>query len=155
MEHVAAHAANRHVPGKDSRQAIMIPGNDVTAPNRQEAGSKKRWLKPTRCSICRSPIWFYPIALKEPYGAPEPRREWVLCKYCHEALLVEMHRSPIRSSSRLRIAMGLVAAERSPEAYNSSTHIRDQHAFAWIMWLLFLFGILHLVLFVVIFAAAK
>ena len=68
---------------------------------------------------------------------------------------MEMHRSPIRSSSRLRIAMGLVAAERSPEAYNTSTHIRDQREFAWIMWLLFMFGLLHLVIFVVVFAAAK
>lgn len=133
----------------------MVPGNDVKVASEREIRPKKRWLKPTRCSICRSVIWFYPIALKEPRGAPEPRREWVLCKYCHEALLVEMHRSPVRSPSRLRIAMGLVAAERSPEAYNSSTHIRDQHLFTWIMWLLFLFGLLHLVLFVVIFAAVK
>lgn len=68
---------------------------------------------------------------------------------------MEMHRSPIRSSVRLRIAMGLVAAERSPEAYNSSSHIREQREFAVIMWLLFLFGLLHLVVFVVVFAAAK
>ncbi len=133
----------------------MIPGNDVTVANKREAGIRRRWRGLKRCSICRSSIWFYPIALKEPRGAPEPRREWVLCKPCHEALLVEMHRSPIRSHVRLRIAMGLVASERSPEAYNSSSHIREQREFAVIMWLLFLFGLLHLVVFVVVFAAAK
>ncbi len=68
---------------------------------------------------------------------------------------MEMHRSPLRSPARLRIAMGLVAAERAPEAYNTSSHIREQRQFAVIMWLLFAFGLLHLVLLVVIFAAVK
>jgi hypothetical protein len=133
----------------------MIPGNDVTVPNKREAGPGKRWHKPTCCSICTGFIWFYPIVLKEPIGAPEPRREWKLCKTCHEALLTEMSRSPVRSPARLRIAMGLVAAERSPDAYNTSSHVREQREFAVIMWLLFLFGLLHLVVFVVVFAAAK
>lgn len=133
----------------------MIPGNDVTVASRRDVGIKKRWQGPARCSICQSFIWFSPIALKEPFGAPEPRQEWVICRACHEALLVEMHRSPVRSPSRLRIAMGLVAAERSPEAYNTSSHIRDQREFVVIMWLLFAFGLLHLVLFLVVFAAAK
>jgi len=133
----------------------MVPGNDVTVANKRETGSKRRWFKPARCSICKSFIWFYPIALREPSGAPEPRREWVLCKHCHEALLVQMHRSPIRSSTRLRIAMGLVAAERSPEAYNTSSHVRDQREFVVIMWLLFAFGLLHLVVFVIVFAAIR
>ena len=66
-----------------------------------------------------------------------------------------MHRSPVRSPARLRIAMGLVAAERSPDAYNTSSHIREQREFVIIMWLLFLFGLLHLVILVVLFAAAK
>ncbi|HEY0757117.1 MAG TPA: hypothetical protein VGD98_24400 [Ktedonobacteraceae bacterium] len=133
----------------------MIPGNDVTAVSKREIGSQKHWHRPTRCSICKSRIWFYPIALREPVGAPEPRRIWELCKACHGALLVEMRRSPVRAPTRLRIAMGLVAAERSPEAYNISSHIREQREFAVIMWLLFLFGLLHLVIFLVLFAAAK
>ncbi len=133
----------------------MIPGNDVTVASKRETGAKKRWRGPTRCSICTSLIWFYPIALREPVGVPEPRRAWEICKPCHEALLVEMHRSPVRSPARLRIAMGLVAAERSPDAYNTSSHIREQREFVIIMWLLFLFGLLHLVILVVLFAAAK
>ncbi|HVU67546.1 MAG TPA: hypothetical protein VHD63_10475 [Ktedonobacteraceae bacterium] len=133
----------------------MIPGNDVTVASKRDTGARRRWHKPTRCSICKNIIWFYPIALREPLGAPEPRQQWQLCKACHEALLMEMHRSPLRSPTRLRIAMGLVAAERSPDAYNTSSHIREQREFAVIMWLLFAFGLLHLVLFVVIFAAAK
>ncbi|MBV9229398.1 MAG: hypothetical protein JOZ18_08800, partial [Chloroflexi bacterium] len=91
----------------------MMPGDDVTVTIRREIGQRERWYKPLRCSICTKFIWFRPNTLKEPLEAPEPRFEWILCKPCHQALLVEMRRSSIRSPARLRIAMGLVAAERS------------------------------------------
>jgi hypothetical protein len=137
----------------------MMPGNDVTVDSRRETGQRGRWYKPIRCSICTSFIWFHSIALTEPVGAPEPRHEWVLCKPCHEALLVEMHRSSIRSPARLRIAMGLVAAERSPTAYNMTTHMREQREFqrefAWGIRLLVLFALLHLVIFVILLAVPK
>jgi hypothetical protein len=104
-------------------------------------------------------IWFHPIALKEAVGAPEPRHEWVLCKPCHEALLVEMRRYSIRSPTRLRIAIGLVAAERSPKAYTISTHMREQRdfqrEFAWVMRLLVFFALWHLVILVILLAVPK
>jgi hypothetical protein len=104
-------------------------------------------------------IWFNPIALKEAAGAPEPRQEWVICKPCHNALLVEMSRSIIHSPIRLRIAIGLVAAERSPNAFPSNTQMREQREFhrqfAWFVWLLILFGLLHLVIFVILLAVPK
>ncbi len=133
----------------------MIPGNDVTVAARREAGQRWRWYKPIRCSICTSFIWFHPTALKEPVGAPEPRQEWVLCKLCHEALLVEMRRSSIRSPARLRIAMGLVAAERSPKTYHLREQQEFQREFAWAVWLLILFALLHLVIFVILLAVPK
>jgi hypothetical protein len=137
----------------------MIPGNDVTVATRREMEQRGRWYKPLRCSICTNFIWIHPIALKEPIEAPEPRHEWVLCKLCHEALLVEMRRSIIRSPIRLRIAMGLVAAERSPNAYTLNTQMREQREFqrqfAWFVWLMFLFFLWHLVIFVILFAVPK
>jgi len=137
----------------------MLPGNDVTVATRRETGQRGRWYKPIRCSICTSFIWFHPIALKEPVGAPEPRQEWVLCKPCHEALLVEMRRASLPSPVRLRIAMGLVAAERSPTAYQLSTSMREQRAFqrefAWVIWVMILFTLLHLVIFVILLAVPK
>jgi hypothetical protein len=137
----------------------MMSGNGITIDTRRETGRRGRWYKPIRCSICTSFTWFHPIALKEPVGAPEPRQEWVLCKPCHEALLVEMRRSSIRSPVRLRIAIGLVAAERSPSVYNMSTHIREQQEFqrefAWVMRLLILFTLFHLVIFVILLAVPK
>lgn len=100
-----------------------------------------------------------PIALKEPIGAPEPLQEWVLCQPCNEALLVEMSRSTIRSPVRLRIAIGLVAAERSPKAYTKST-ISDeqsqfQREFAWAMRLLILFGLFHIVILIILMALPR
>src|SRR5437660_1548676 len=138
---------------------MMMPGNDVTVATRQKTGQRRRWYKRIRCSICTSFIWFYPIALKEPADAPEPRQEWLLCKRCHEALLVEMSRSSLRSPVRLRIAMGLVAAERSPKAYIRNTYSGEQRQFqqefAWFMRLLILFGLLHVVIFVILLAVPR
>lgn len=137
----------------------MLPENDVTVAPGRETGQRWRWYNPPRCSICTSFIWFYPIVLEEAVEAPEPRHDWVLCKPCHEALLVELRRSTIRSAMRLRIAMGLVAAERSPKAYSTSTRSPEQEAFqrefTWFKWLVIFFALLHLVIFVVIWAAPK
>ncbi len=126
----------------------MLSEDDITVATRREAGSKARQRKLVRCSICKGAIWFHPIALKEPVGAPEPRRAWVLCGNCHNALLAEMRRSPVHSPMRLRIALGLVAAERSPEAYGLSTHIRDQRRFVGIALVLIIAMLLHLALIV-------
>ena len=137
----------------------MLPGNDIPIATRQETGRRGRWYKPLRCSICMSFIWLRPIELKEPIGAPEPRQEWLLCKSCHEALLAEMRRSTIRSPSRLRIAIGLVAAERSPKAYTMNTHPGErwefEREFTWFMRLMIFFGLLHLVIFVILLAVPK
>jgi hypothetical protein len=137
----------------------MRPGNDVPVATGRATAQGGRWYKPIRCSICTSFIWLHPIALKEPVGVPEPRQEWVLCKSCHTALLLEMRHSSIRSPARLRIAMGLVAAERSPTAYQIRSPMREQEAFqrefAWVIWGMILFTLLHLVIFVILLAVPK
>jgi hypothetical protein len=46
---------------------------------------------------------------------------------------------------RVRIAMGIVASERSPEAHGSISHVRDQRRFMGIAWVLFIAMFLHLV----------
>jgi len=137
----------------------MKPGNDVPVATRRATGQRERWYKPIRCSICMSFILFHRIGLKEPIEAPEPRQEWVLCKPCHQALLVQMRRSSLRSPLYLRIAMGLVAAERSPTAYKMSTRMPEQwefqREFDWVVRLLILFALLHLVIFVILLAVPK
>src|SRR5260370_29016473 len=79
------------------------------------------------CSICTDRIWFDAIPLMEPEDVPEPRRAWVLCRQCYQALMVEMRRSPVRSPLRLRIAMGLVASERWPHSYSSTDNVESDH----------------------------
>ncbi len=140
------------MPGKDSEQ-IMMPGDDGSIFTTREIGQRGRGYIPGPCSICTNFIWLRPVELKEPLGAPEPRQEWVLCQPCYEALLVEMRRSSILSPVRLRIAIGLVAAVRSPRAYTTSTHISEQQdfqrEFTWFVWGLFFFAALHLVIFLI------
>ena len=137
----------------------MLPGNDETDTIRRESVQRGLWNRPFHCSICTRFILFYPISLKEPIDVPEPRHEWILCKPCYEALLVEMRRSVKRSSMRLRIAIGLVAAERSPNAYTVNTQTREQREFnrefAWFVWAIILFGLLHAAIFAILIAVPK
>ncbi|HJT56204.1 MAG TPA: hypothetical protein VJ761_06905 [Ktedonobacteraceae bacterium] len=124
-------------------------GGEPTVATQRANAHKKRIV--TRCSICDHRTWFNAIPIIEPPGVPDSRREWTLCTECHAALLDEMRRSPIRSPLRLRIAMGLVAAERSPKAEQRSENaMSDQR---WIVVLAWGFGIamiLHLILIVML-----
>jgi hypothetical protein len=137
----------------------MLPGNDETDTIRPESAQRGHWNRPFHCSICTRFILFDPISLKEPIDVPEPRHEWVLCKACYEALLVEIRRSVIRSPVRLRIAMGLVAAERSPNAYIVNNKTREQREFnrefAWFVWAIVLFWLLHVIIFAILLAVPR
>ena len=120
--------------------------------------SSRRAKKRTNehCSICTNRIRYDPVYLVEPEGVPEPRCSWVLCQECNQALTIEMRRSPVRTPLRLRIAMGLVASERWPQAYPSRirTYVSDRK---WIVFIGAGFAIamiVHLVLIVMI-AAIK
>ncbi|BCL82715.1 hypothetical protein ccbrp13_51800 [Ktedonobacteria bacterium brp13] len=75
------------------------------------------------CSVCTRHIWSEAVTVIEPEGVPEPRLSWQLCKACNQALLAQLERSPIQSPLRVRIAIGLVAAERWPHGY--TTRVRD------------------------------
>lgn len=127
-------------------------GGEPNVENQRDTTRKTRRRVTTRCSICTHRTWFNAVPITEPQGVPDPRREWTLCTECHAALLMEMRRSPIRSPLRLRIAMGLVAAERSPEAYQrlEDGSMSDHR---WIVVLAWGFGIamiLHLILIVML-----
>ena len=132
----------------------MIPGKfDVVAARRMTRRGWQRF-KPMRCVICNDYIW-RPILLEEPLEAPEPRHEWVLCSYCHKALLNQMSRSPLSSPVRLRVAMGLLAAERSPYGYYMSQQRAFQREFSLFVWAMVVFTVFHLVIFIVLFAIPR
>lgn len=104
-----------------------------------------------RCSICRRHTRFSTTLLTEPAGVPEPRQTWTLCKRCHAALQIEMYRSPVLSPLRLRIAIGIVAAERSPDAYAPTRKPFNDHTLILVMaWGFVAFMLLHLVLIVML-----
>ena len=134
---------------------MMTPGNDEAVITGQITRRRWRRFKPIRCSICTGYIWLRPIVLKEPLEAPEPRHEWVLCSYCHKALLNEMRRSSVSSPVRLRIAVGLVAAERSPYTYYMAQQKAFQREFSWFVWAMVLFTLFHVALFVILFAVPR
>ena len=138
----------------------MLPGNDEKDTIEGEIRQRELWNRSFRCSICTNFIFFSSILLKEPVDAPEPRQEWTLCKACHDAILTEMRHSSIRSPIRLRIAVGLVAAERSPHSYTLDTQkTREQREFerdfAWFVWAMVIFGLLHVAVFAVLLALPR
>ncbi len=104
------------------------------------------------CSICNNRIWFSPTRIREPEGVPEPRLAWLLCKECHGALLDEVRRSPIHTPLRLRIAVGIIAAERWPHGYPTKNQqaANDRRLVLFIAISLTVVMLLHLVLIVII-----
>jgi hypothetical protein len=133
----------------------MRPGDVNTLASRRPERKGWRRFKPIRCSICALHIWLHPIALKEPVEAPEPRHEWVLCSYCHKALLNEMRRASLSSPVRLRVAVGLLAAERSPYGYYMSQQRAFQREFSWFVWAMVVFIVFHMGIFVLLLAVPR
>jgi hypothetical protein len=135
----------------------MIPDNDETVATGRAIERRRYGYIPVRCSICRRLIWRYSIALEEPPEVPESRYEWVLCKPCYDALLIELSRSTLRSPLRLRIAIGLVAADRSPQAHRGARSEQEQFSreFAWFTWAIIIFAVLHVVILVIIWTIPK
>ena len=130
--------------------------SDPTVIVGQVSSRKAKKRTSEHCSICTSRIWFNAVPLMEPEGVPEPRRSWVLCNDCYQALLIEMRRSPVRTPLRLRIAMGIVASERWPESYSSYRSIlNDRKWILFIAWGFVVAMIFHLVLIVMIAMVAK
>lgn len=127
-------------------------GNGPVVAIRRDGPRRPKKGMTHRCSICTTRVWVNPVHLMEPDGVPEPRLSWTLCRPCYRALISEMRRSPVRSPLRLRIAMGIVASERWPQAYPTrmSTFVSDRR------WILFIAGgfivamIVHLALIVMV-----
>ena len=132
----------------------IIRGGDPTATLQRNKHHRSR-RRIVRCTICERRTWNNFIPLIEPEDVPEPRQEWALCKRCHQELLVQLRLSPVRTSLRLRIAIGLVAAERSPYTYAPSRkQLTDR---SWIIIMAWGFGIamlLHLILIVMLASVA-
>jgi hypothetical protein len=133
---------------------MMISSEDQTVAAWRMKRRGWQRFKPLRCAICTDYIW-RPIVLKEPPEAPEPRHEWVMCSYCHKALLNQMRRSPLSSPVRLRVAIGIIAAERSPYAYYMAEQKALHREFSWFVWAMVFFALFHLLIFIILFAIPR
>ncbi len=121
----------------------------VVAVRREGLRRRKRRVV-THCSICNGRIWFHPLRVIEPEGVPEPRLTWTLCKPCYHVLLEEMRVSPVRSPLRLRVAIGIVASERWPQAYTTRVrmYLADRRLLVFMAVGLIVTMIIHLAILV-------
>ncbi len=69
-----------------------------------------------RCAICERRLGTTLTYVEETGDVPEPRQSWLLCRACDDAVHQQLDRSPLRTPLRLRVAVGLVATERTPAA---------------------------------------
>ena len=129
----------------------IIQDVDPAVTLQKNKSHQSRKYSSIRCSICERRLWRNFIPLSEPEDVPLPRQEWTLCKRCHQELLDQLRLSPVQTPLRLRIAIGLVAAERSPYAYAPARKpLTDR---SWIIIMAWGFGIamlLHLILIVML-----
>jgi hypothetical protein len=101
---------------------------------------------PPRCDICDQRTGRDVAFLDETGEVLESRRSWMLCPECNAAVNAELARSPVVTPLRVRVAVGIVAAERSPHAVRKvRTGFGED---AWLPFLFWTFGIamvLHLI----------
>ncbi len=133
-----------------------IPGSaNQTVSTDAEQGPGARDGSVTRCAICRKRIWLGAQTLQDPDEAPEPHQSWTLCKICFGAVMAELQRSPVRSPMRVRVAVGLVAAERWPRAARSDGEREDRVWIAFLYWGFAGAMLLHLMIIVLLAQIAK
>lgn len=106
---------------------------------------------PTRCSICQRRLGDSIHFLEETGDTPAPRQSWALCAACDNAVHEQMRLSPVQGDLRLRVAVGLVATERTPAARRSRFgQLSDRRWESLLFWafLLAMLGHLALIIFV-------
>lgn len=106
---------------------------------------------PTRCAICQRRLGSSIHFLEETGDVPAPRQSWALCDACNDAVRAQMRAAPIQGDLRLRVAVGLVAAERTPDARRANFgQLSDQRWESLLFWTFLLFMLAHLALIVVL-----
>jgi hypothetical protein len=104
-----------------------------------------------RCEICERRLGKSLFFVEETGDVPPPRRSWVLCEVCNEAVHAQMELAPVQSAVRLRVAVGLVATSRTPSARRARLgQLSDQTWTKVFLWLLPITMIIHLAIIVII-----
>ncbi|HST89759.1 MAG TPA: hypothetical protein VLJ14_15405 [Ktedonobacterales bacterium] len=104
-----------------------------------------------RCAICDHRLGSSIIFLEETGDVPEPRQSWMVCGACDAAVKERLAASPLRSPLRLRVAVGLVASERTPTARRAKFWDPSDAAWAKIfLWLFLITMLVHLAVIVAV-----
>lgn len=126
-------------------------GIDNARPNWQGAQSVARRTRDIRCDICTHRVGKNICYVEETGDVPEPRGSWVLCADCNNAVHEELRRSPVRGGTRLRVAVGMVATERTPTArWANFGQMSDNAWFKLFFWLFLITMLVHLAIIVAI-----
>ncbi|HLY32446.1 MAG TPA: hypothetical protein VKQ36_15585 [Ktedonobacterales bacterium] len=113
-------------------------------------------LAPKRCSICQRRLGKTIHFLEETGDVPAPRQAWALCDTCNAAVRAQVESSVLRTPVKLRVAVGLVAAERTPAARRANYgQMSDLHWERILFWSFLLFMLAHLALIVFIASIAR
>lgn len=103
------------------------------------------------CDICQRRVGKTIFFVEETGDVPDERREWTLCADCNDAVHDRLEASPVRTPLRLRVAVGLVAAERTPEARRSNFgQLTDESWIKVFFWLFPITMIVHLLIIVAV-----
>ncbi len=111
---------------------------------------------PARCSICQRRLRRSIHFLDETGDVPEPRMSWALCDACNTAVRERMTLSPVHGALRLRVAVALVATERTPAARRARIgQMGDQHWESLLFWAFLLLMLGHLAVIVIVASIIK
>ena len=82
----------------------------------------------------------------------EPRQSWTLCEACNEAVRNEIETSPVTSAVKLRVAVGVVAAERTPTGKRLTWggSMSDEQWLRFLMWGFIIGFIVHTIVMIII-----
>lgn len=106
---------------------------------------------PMRCAICAHRLGNAICYLEETGDVPPPRQSWMVCTACNEAVKVQMAQAPVQSPIRLRVAVGVVSTERTPEARRARLgQLTDKTWFKLFFWGTIITMLVHLALIVVL-----
>ncbi len=142
-------APNRTGKGQSRMDDVPALGHSRVAP--LELGDDSAADGRPICGICRRRLGKTLFFVEETGDVPEPRRSWVLCEDCDAAVHQQVDHSPVRSPLRLRVAVGLVASERTPEARRAHFgQLTDDEWAKVFIWLFPITMIVHLAVIVAI-----
>lgn len=102
-----------------------------------------------RCNICARRLGKAIFYLEETGDVPLPRQSWMICAACNDAVKHQMAIAPVQSPIRLRVAVGVVATERTPAARRARRgQLTDKSWFKLFFWGAIITMLVHLALIV-------